>query len=139
MAAEEPIPGVNAATLRAVRTAHAARQAAATCAQEARNNRGSRNPYNVLNAALAAANAGGSGQQPAQPRMDAPPPVPAMNPRERFACHACGIRGHWKGDQPSQCRPEDVRAHIARLTGMIGQYPPPLWANSPSTHLKECF
>jgi hypothetical protein len=48
-----------------------------------------------------------------------------MNPRERFACHACGVRGHWKGDQPSQCRPEDVRAHIARLTAMVGQYGPP--------------
>ncbi len=115
MAAEEPIPGVNAATMRAVRNAHAARLAAATRAQEARNNRGMRNPYNALNAALAATNAtaGGSGQQSAQPRMDTPPPVPAMNPRERFACHACGVRGHWKGDQPSQCRPEDVRAHIA--------------------------
>ena len=127
MAAEEPIPGVNAATMRAVRNAHAARLAAATRAQEARSNRGMRNPYNAMNAALAATNAtaGGSGQQSAQPRMDTPPPVPAMNPRERFACHACGVRGHWKGDQPSQCRPEDVRAHIARLTAMVGQYGPP--------------
>ncbi len=133
MAAEEPIPGVNAATMRAVRNAHAARLAAATRAQEVRSNRGMRNPYNALNVPLAATNAtnataGGSGQQSAQPRMDTPPPVPAMNPRERFACHACGVRGHWKGDQPSQCRPEDVPAHIARLTArltaMVGQYGP---------------
>jgi hypothetical protein len=66
MVAEERIPGVNAAKLRAVHNAHADRQAAATHAQEARSNRGMRNPYSALNAVVAATTAGGSGQQPAQ-------------------------------------------------------------------------
>jgi hypothetical protein len=115
--AEEQIPGVNVATLRAVRNAHAARQAAATRTQEARSNREMCNSYSALNTAVAAVTAGGSGQQPAQPRaMDMLLQAPAKNPRERFASYISGVCGHWKEDQPSQCR------HIARLTVMIGQY-----------------
>jgi hypothetical protein len=89
MAAEELIPGVIVAMLQAVRNAHADRHATATRAQEARSNRGMRNPYRALNAVVAAVTAGGSGQQSTQLQtLDTPPQAPAMNPRERFACHA---------------------------------------------------
>jgi len=103
-----------------------------------------RNPYTALNAAVAATSDGGSGQQSAQPQaMDMPPQAPAMSPREHFDCRASGVRGHWKEDQPSQCRPEDMHAHIARLTAMIRQYGPPpnigqLALNGPQGMFQNC-
>jgi len=46
-----------------------------------------------------------------------PSPVSAMAQRERdrarFPCRACGVRGHWRAD--GKCKPEDVRAYMARL------------------------
>jgi hypothetical protein len=142
MEGEEPLPGVAAGTVRAIKAAYSAKTEAERKLRESKPKGNWRNhPYAALSAAVAASGSGA--QQPPQPPggsghannnsaqgMYLPQPVPASpaaSPRERYPCHACGIRGHWKGD--GICRQEDVRAHIARLSAMIsgGQLalPPP--------------
>jgi hypothetical protein len=129
MDSEEPLPGVTPAVVKAIKAAHAARVDAEKKLRESKakgSGGGWRNSYATM--ATVAAAAGGS--QPPQPpqshassshRMDLPlplpQPVPAVSARERYPCHNCGMRGHWRAD--NVCRPEDVRAHIARLSAMI--------------------
>jgi len=134
MDTEEPLPGVTPATVRAIRNTYTTRVEAERKLKEAKP-KGFRNPfsnpYTALNAAVAAAG-GSSGQQSAaaSQALSLPQPVPAGNPKEKYACHACGIRGHWKGD--ATCRPEDVRAHIARLTALISSQGSQLALPAPS-------
>jgi hypothetical protein len=48
------------------------------------------------------------------------PSLPVPAPRDEkslYACHACNVKGHWKGD--GKCRPEDVHAHLARLSALV--------------------
>ena len=121
MDAEEPLPGVTPATVRAIRNAYATKQENERKAREPKL-KGMRNPYQALNAAVAAAagvsggGSGGGSSAVAAQGLSLPQPVSA-SPRERYPCHGCGVRGHWKGD--GSCKPEDVRAHIARLSAMI--------------------
>jgi hypothetical protein len=131
MEGEEPLPGVAAGTVRAVKAAYSAKTEAERELRESKPKGNWRNhPYAALFAAVAASGSGG--QQPPQPPGGSghanhsvqgrylPPPVPASrsaSPRERYPCYTCGIRGHWASD--GVCRQEDVRAHIARLSAMI--------------------
>ena len=119
MVSEENVPGVAPAVMRAVRTAHAARLEADRRAREAaaRNANNNRRPnyYNNQPGSSAAASASQPAQQqPSQPTQ----PSQQRDPRQTFPCHTCNVRGHWKND--GACRPEDVRANLARLAAMLG-------------------
>jgi hypothetical protein len=48
----------------------------------------------------------------------APIPMPRVR-KALYACHACNVKGHWKGDR--KCRPEDLRAHLACLLALVHQ------------------
>jgi hypothetical protein len=51
-----------------------------------------------------------------------PRPVSAANPnRYRFACDACGVKGHWKAE--GKCQPADVQAYAALLAASSPQQP----------------
>jgi hypothetical protein len=116
MAMEEPFPGVSPAQMRAIRLQMAA----------LREESGRKTPRESAQSRLrpqqfAAASAAAS-SLPALPA-----PVPAVRDgKSLYACHACNVKGHWKGDV--KCRPEDVRAHLARLSALVhpaGREEPP--------------
>jgi hypothetical protein len=54
------------------------------------------------------------------PARPAPVPVP-RDGKSLYACHACNVKGHWKGD--GKCRPEDVRADLTRLSALVHPAP----------------
>jgi len=133
MAAEEVVPGVAPAVMRSVRAAHAARLEADRRAREAQARAitaPQRRPqYYPQQPQVAAA------APPPPPPPSQPPAGPSQHqqlsqqqqqqqyqqqptdPRQRYPCHLCGVRGHWRAD--NACRPEDVRANLARLAAMI--------------------
>ena len=142
MAHEEPIPGVAPAVMRAVRAAHAARQeadrrareAAATAAARAATQPRRPNYYAQQQSAASATSQSAppatqsSSQQPAvAAAAAAASAAPRQDPRLIFPCHICNKRGHWKDE--NACKPEDIRANLARLTALAnpGQLalPPP--------------
>jgi hypothetical protein len=96
IAMEEPFPGVTPAQMRAVRLQSAAlreetgrkmsRESAQACLQ--------RHQYAAASAAASTL-----------PSLLAlPTPVPApRDGKSLYACHACNVKGHWKGD--GKCRP----------------------------------
>ena len=129
MAAEEVVPGVT----RSVRAAHAARLEADRRAREAQaraitapQRRPQYYPQQPQVAAAAPPPPPPPSQPPAGPSQHQQLPQQQQqqqyqqqptDPRQRYPCHLCGVRGHWRAD--NACRPEDVRANLARLAAMI--------------------
>jgi hypothetical protein len=126
MAAEEQVPGVSPAVMRAVRTAHTARleadrrsreaQARAAAPPQRRPNYYHQQPTGnpAATQPTATPQQGVSQPQQQQQPTQAGPPV---NGRMRYLCHSCNVRGHWARDDA--CRPEDVRTNLARLAAML--------------------
>jgi hypothetical protein len=113
MVAEEPIPGVSLAQLRAI---HA--QSAALKEESGRKATRESTQVRLRRQQFAAASATAASLPPAG-QLALPAPVPAPHDGKAvYACHACNVKGHWKGD--GKCRPEDVRAHLARLSTLVG-------------------
>jgi hypothetical protein len=110
MAMEEPFPGVSPAQMRAIRlqTAALREESGRKTPRESAQSRLRRQQFAAASAAASSL--------PVLPAL--PAPVPAVRDgKSLYACHACNVKGHWKGD--GKCRPEDVRAHLARLSALV--------------------
>jgi hypothetical protein len=113
---EEPIPGLNPLIMRNVRAAQALKEENSKKSRDSVAQRIRRSQYSAASLAAAALPA-----FPA-PVLALPALVPvaasrALDPRCTYPCHACGLKDHWKTD--GKCKPEDVRAHLARLAVLI--------------------
>jgi hypothetical protein len=142
MAGEELVPGVSPAVMKAVKQAHAARQEAERKARDAllrATNNTRRSSYyqppavNVYSQPApasypqGAAAASSSQQQSSQQNYRATGQL--RDPRQLFPCHTCNKKGHWKDE--NVCRPEDIRANLARLAALVA--PPQLALLAPSS------
>ncbi len=111
---KEPIPGLNPLIMRNVRAAQALKEENSKKSRVSVAQRIRRSQYSAASSAALPA-------FPA-PVLALPALVPAAasrapDPRCAYPCHACGLKGHWKTD--GKCKPEDVRAHLARLAALI--------------------
>jgi hypothetical protein len=130
MAMEEPFPGVSPAQMRAIRlqTAALREESGRKTPRESAQSRLRRQQFAAASAAASSL--------PVLPAL--PAPVPAVRDgKSLYACHACNVKGHWKGD--GKCRPEDVRAHLARLAALVhpagGEEPPAPGTSGSGTEL----
>jgi hypothetical protein len=103
MAMEEPFPGVSPAQMRAIRL-----QSGRKTPRESAQSRLRRQQFAAASAAASSL--------PRLPALLAPVPA-TRDGKLLYACHACNVKGHWKGD--GKCHPEDVRAHLARLSALV--------------------
>jgi hypothetical protein len=110
MAMEEPLPGVTPAQMRAIRLQSAAlrEESGWKMSRESAQTRLRRQQFAAASAAASTLLS--------LPALPAPVPAPRHG-KALYACHACNVKGHWKGD--GKCRPEDVRAHLARLSALV--------------------
>jgi len=114
MSTDEDLAGLTAAQIKAIKTNYSGRK------QEGRfRGRQDRRPEQRQSDILADATrnllvlqaAGAS-----KPQL--PTPVPAsQDGRYRYACKACGVKGHWKNE--GLCKPEDLQANIAKIVAML--------------------
>jgi hypothetical protein len=119
MAMEEPFPGVSPAQMRAIRLQSAALR------EESGRKMSCDSAQSRLRRQQFAAASSAASSLPSLPPLPAPVPAP-RDGKALYACHACNVKGHWKGD--GKCRPEDVRTHLARLSALVhpagGEEPP---------------
>ncbi len=139
MAMEEPFPGVSPAQMRAIRLQSAAliEESGRKMSCESAQSRLRRQQFTAASTAASSL--------PPLPALPAPVPAP-RDGKALYACHACLVKGHWKGD--GKCRPEDVRVHLARLSALVhpaGREEPPAPGTSGSgtelefIYLCQCF